>query len=102
MPQLLVDPAGEEGGDLRVLRRAGGQQVAQVDDRVGLDVHHVVHGHHVAVRERMVRDVVPVEVAEIELLRRAQVAVQVEVDDVLLTHRPFLTLQGPLRFTASF
>ncbi len=84
VPELLVHPAGEERRDLRVVRRAGSEQVTQIDDRVGLDVHHVVHAHHVAVGKRMARDVVPVEFAQIQAFRRAQVAVEVEFDDALL------------------
>ena len=86
MPELLVDPAGEKGGDVRIGGGAGREQVAQVDHRVGLDVHHVVHAHHVSVGEVMVGDLVPVEVTQIHLLGVAHVAVDVEVDDGLLLH----------------
>src|SRR5437588_4738367 len=81
VPQLLVHPAGQERGDVRVLRRPRGQQVAQVDDRVCLDVHHVVEAHHVPVGQGVVGDVLPVDPGEVDLLRVAQVAVDVELDD---------------------
>ena len=59
VPQLLVHPAAQKGGDLRIGGHAGGEQVAQVDHRVRLDVHHVVEAHHVAVGEGVVRDLAP-------------------------------------------
>src|SRR5204862_677922 len=66
---------------------AGGEQVAQVDDRVGLDVHHVAEAHDVPVGQGVIRDLGPVDPAQIDLLRVTQVAVEIELDQGGLTHR---------------
>ena len=68
VPELLIDPARKEGRDLRIGGHTGSEQVAQVDDRVGFDVHHVLHAHHVSVREMMFGHVVPVDHRQIDLL----------------------------------
>ena len=41
MPHLLVAPDGEEGGDVGIAVRRSDEEVAQVADRVVLDVVHV-------------------------------------------------------------
>jgi hypothetical protein len=41
VPQLLVDPTRQERGDVGFERSLRRQQVAQEDDGVGFDVHHV-------------------------------------------------------------
>ena len=78
------------------LRGARGEQVAQIDHRVRLDVHHVVHGTSLAVGERVVGISVPVEIAQVELLRGAQVAVEVELDQFLCAHHNDSTFGDPI------
>ena len=80
VPELFVYPAGQERGHVGIARCPGREQVSQVYDGVGLDVHHVVHAHHVPIREWVVGDVVPVDLAQVEAPRVAQVAVDVEFD----------------------
>jgi hypothetical protein len=71
---------------VRVVRRARRKEVAQVDDRVRLDVHHVVHAHHVTVGETVVRDVVPGHLTQVQTLGPPEIAVDVEVDLLPLAH----------------
>src|SRR6476646_4703688 len=86
MPELLIDPAREECGDLGVGGDARGEEVTQVDDRVRLDVHHVVEAHHVAVAQRVIRDRGPVDSAQVDLLGITQVSVEIELDECGLGH----------------
>jgi hypothetical protein len=59
VPQLLVDPAREKRRDLWIGGDASGKQVAQIDDGVSLDVHHVMQAHHIAIGEGEIRDLIP-------------------------------------------
>ncbi|MGH7904261.1 MAG: hypothetical protein ACREPA_09075 [Candidatus Dormibacteraceae bacterium] len=82
---LLIDPDREEGGDDRVHAGLGDQQLGQVDDGVGLDVHHVEHRVDGPLGELVLANLGPVDVAQVELLRVLLVAVDVESHQMLLT-----------------
>src|ERR671930_1499192 len=71
VPQLLVDPARQEGGHLGVERRAGGEEIPQEDHGVGLDVHHVGQDASLVARDRVLFDPVPLDRREVHLLGRA-------------------------------
>jgi hypothetical protein len=86
VPELLVDPTAEERRDLGVDRDTRCEQVAQVDHRVRLDVHHVVEAHDVPCRQRMISDPAPLDPAEIDFLRVAQIAIEIELDPRRIAH----------------
>ena len=78
VPQLLVDPARQEGRDIGLVGRRGREQIAQVDRGVGLDVHHVCEAACLRLGERMAAHAVPGDAREIDALGRSQVPVEVE------------------------
>ena len=63
VPQLLVDPAPQERGDLGVGVGRGHEQVAEVADRVQLDVVHVLDAPQRVVVERRRAEGVEVDVS---------------------------------------
>jgi hypothetical protein len=76
---LLVEPAGEEGGDLRIVDGARREERAQVDDGVALDVLHVAERPHGLGREGMPWHLRPVDPREVERAGPSDVAVEIEV-----------------------
>ena len=79
VPELFVDPARKERRDLGIERGPGRQKVAQEDDRVRLDVHHVCEASRLSHRQRVVPDRFPGHARQVHLLRGAQISVEVEV-----------------------
>src|SRR4029450_3833300 len=75
---LLVEPAREERGDLGIVDGAGGQERAQIDDGVALDLLHVAESADGGGAQRMTRDVVPGDSVEIQRARAAHPGVEVE------------------------
>jgi hypothetical protein len=69
VPHLLEDPAGEEGGDLRILVGRGQEEIAQVAHRVVLDVVHVAQRAQGLGREGFVSEVVEVDTGQIQPAR---------------------------------
>jgi len=75
--RLLVEPAGQERRDVRLVHRAGREKLAEVDDRVTLDVLHVAEGPDRFGRHRMARDVRPGERGEVDASRPRDVGIEV-------------------------
>ena len=82
VPELLVRPARQERGDLRVEGRTRGEEVAQEHDRVGLDVHHVGEAPGLVLRDGMLADPVPSHGRQIDAPGGPQVLVDVELPRV--------------------
>src|SRR5437870_8965444 len=78
MERLVVEPAGEEGGDLGVVERPRRQQRAQVDEGMCLDVLHVAERAYRLRRQRVARHVVPRDAGEIEGARPGNVGDEIE------------------------
>ena len=79
VPELLVGPHREEGGDDRVVVGASHEQVAQVAHGVVLDVVHVAQAPQRIVGKRLATEVVVVDVGIVEGGDGCDVAVDVEV-----------------------
>ena len=75
VPHLLEDPAGEEGGDRRVLVGRRQQEVAQVADGVVLDVVHVAQRAQRVGGQRLVPEVIEVDALQVQAARPGLVGV---------------------------
>jgi hypothetical protein len=64
--RLLVEPAGEERGDVRIVDGARGEELAHVDHRVALDVLHVAERAHGIGAEGDPADVFPRDPVEVD------------------------------------
>src|SRR5205807_1138526 len=60
-------------------RGPGGQEIPEIDDRVRLDVHHVGDGPRLLGRHLVLTDALPLDAGQVDLLRRSQVSVQIEL-----------------------
>jgi hypothetical protein len=76
--RLLVEPAGEEGRHVRVIDGAGGEERAQIHDRVALDVLHVPERADGSGGKGMRRNGGPVDGREVQRARSGHVHVEVE------------------------
>ena len=75
--RLLVEPAGEERRDVRLVDGPGRQELPQVDDGVRLDVLHVAEGPDRLGADGMPRDVGPGEGGQLDRTRARHVGLEV-------------------------
>jgi len=79
VPQLLVDPARQERGDVRLVGRRRREQVPEIDRGVGLDIHHVREAARLGLGDRVAPHALPGHAGEVDALGRTQVPVEVEL-----------------------